>query len=578
MTARPARRHLPLRLRILLLILVASVPLLGVAGVLAWHNSRLILDASMQRAEMRRQAVLSRIQAIAEATGGLLAALPASERAGPDCPAVLQRIVASSAGRTATILSLDGGGRVLCQGGEAADLPPGAGAGWSRLAKTFRGAQLGTALPAGASDTATRFVVPVIQPVRDGAVFAGALVALVPVRVLLQSPAETPGLAWLLERDGKVVPVGDSRRQALPSEPELQHFRAPGTVASARAAGGGIFAYVTLRIAPDTDVLLAQPMTEAEAAVRSMLLRRFAGLVALLMLAAAIVAAGADRLVVSPVTRLSRAVGRWRAGADFSVANSDAMPEELRELAHSFAEATGALRRREIELREATEQQHLLMQEIHHRVKNNLQIIASLLNLQAGRIRQPEARAEFASARDRVRALATLHRHLYAQGDLHTVNMRGFLIELCAQLFQAMGEREGNRIRLDIQASDLQMSSDQAVPMALIVTEAVSNALKYAFPGNRRGRIAIRLAREGEMARLEVEDDGIGIPPGPAETETGRRDGIGLQLIRGFARQLGATLECRQNGGTHYIVKLPLKSDRPSEQAGKTSGQEVTPA
>jgi two-component sensor histidine kinase len=192
-------------------------------------------------------------------------------------------------------------------------------------------------------------------------------------------------------------------------------------------------------------------------------------------------------------------------------------------------------------------------------VKNNLQIIASLLNLQANRIRQPEARAEFASARDRVRALATLHRHLYSEGDLHTLNMRSFLEELCGQLFHAIGEKEGRRIELDIDAPELTMSSDQAVPLALVVTEAVSNAIKYAFPNGRSGRISVRLTEEGGgIAKLVIQDNGIGIPAGRAETETGIRDGLGIQLIRGFARQLGATLEVVEEVGTRYTLLVPL--------------------
>ena len=101
------------------------------------------------------------------------------------------------------------------------------------------------------------------------------------------------------------------------------------------------------------------------------------------------------------------------------------------------------------------------MQEIHHRVKNNLQIVASLLNLQASRLKQPETRAAFQSARDRVRALSTVHRHLYSEGGLHTIDMRAFLVELCDQLFQAFGEPDGGRIQLSIEAQDVQMSSDQ---------------------------------------------------------------------------------------------------------------------
>ena len=202
------------------------------------------------------------------------------------------------------------------------------------------------------------------------------------------------------------------------------------------------------------------------------------------------------------------------------------------------------------------------MQEIHHRVKNNLQIVASLLNLQASRIRLPEAQAEFQSARDRVRALATVHRHLYAHGELHTINMRTFLLELCGQLFQAMGETEGERLALVIEAPELEMSSDQAVPLSLIVTEAVTNAIKYAYPAGRRGTISITLRRVAEGAELEIKDDGIGIPAGRAETAAGTRDGIGIQLINGFARQLGASLEVEQGIGTRYLVRMKLRRER----------------
>ncbi len=252
----------------------------------------------------------------------------------------------------------------------------------------------------------------------------------------------------------------------------------------------------------------------------------------------------------------------WRAGAPFDIRRFHGSHRDLRRLAISFKRATLALERQQSRLRAAAVAQELSMQEIHHRVKNNLQIVASLLNLQASRIRLPEARAEFQSARDRVRALATLHRHLYAHGEVHTIDMREFLAELCGQLFQAMGETPGKRLHLHIDAPELMMSSDQAVPLALIVTEAVSNAVKYAFPAGRSGNVWIRLSSTGETAELDVRDDGIGIPAGRVETEAGTRDGIGLQLIRGFSKQLGATLDVREGAGTQYIVKLPLRKDR----------------
>ena len=271
--------------------------------------------------------------------------------------------------------------------------------------------------------------------------------------------------------------------------------------------------------------------------------------------------------VVRPHDRLARAIDRWQVGAPFDM-TPERLPVELGSLVAAVLRGTARLTEREAALRAATVQQELLMQEIHHRVKNNLQIVASLLNLQASRIKVPAARAEFQSARDRVRALATVHRHLYAHGELHTINLRAFLAELCGQLFSAFGEVPGVRIALHIDAPELQMSSDQAVPLALIVTETVSNAVKYAFPDGRRGNVTVKLTADDETAELAVIDDGVGLEAGQAASGDGvgegRRDGIGLQLIRGFARQLGGTLSVEDGNGTRYVIRLPLRRERPA--------------
>ena len=214
------------------------------------------------------------------------------------------------------------------------------------------------------------------------------------------------------------------------------------------------------------------------------------------------------------------------------------------------------------------------MQEIHHRVKNNLQIVASLLNLQASRIKLPEAKAEFQSARDRIRALATLHRHLYAHGELQTINMRRFLTELRGQLFQALGETGGRRIQLESRLPNCRCSSDQVVPLALIVTEAVSNAVKYAFPDGRRGRISVRLVADEETARLVIEDDGIGIPAGQAMTENRHK---GRSRYPAHSRLRAATERARlvveEGQGTRYELRFPLR--RAAHEEDEANNHEV---
>ena len=377
---------------------------------------------------------------------------------------------------------------------------------------------------------------------------------------------------WLL-KDGMVASsLAGTGANALPSAIDLAALRMKdGQLGPAASRSGQSFLYALAELQGGQSLLIAEPV--ADSATTAMAFgRRLTELGLLLTLGVLVGGVGADVTVGHPLKQVATAVGKWRAGGRFDPGPIGRAPSEVTELVISFSEATAALGQREQQLRDATAQQELLMQEIHHRVKNNLQVVASLLNLQASRIRQPAARAEFHAARDRIRALATLHRHLYAHGELHTINMRGFLEELCQQLMQAMGETPGGgRMALTIEAPELQISSDQAVPMALLVTEAVSNAVKYAFPGGRSGHIAVRLELTHDdtgrpRARLTIDDDGVGIPAGRAETDSGVRDGLGLQLIRGFARQLGATLNVTEKAGTHYVVEMALHRERSADE------------
>nr|WP_281417435.1 sensor histidine kinase [Plastoroseomonas hellenica] len=194
------------------------------------------------------------------------------------------------------------------------------------------------------------------------------------------------------------------------------------------------------------------------------------------------------------------------------------------------------------------------MAEIHHRVKNNLQIVASLLSMQAGRLSEPRAVAEFGMARDRVQALATLHRHLYLHQSFERIALRPFLEELCRQLSDAMGTQGEEIFHIEIDADDIEIGSDQAISLALLVTEAVSNAMRHAFPEGEGGTISVALQREGDRAELRIADDGAGMMPAEEPPQ-----GLGLRLINGFAQHLGGEVDIRQNHGTEIRVRFPLE-------------------
>jgi two-component sensor histidine kinase len=557
------------RLRLAALVLVAAIPLLMLSGTIAWQNYQLALDVSRQTVIRMRESAIARHAAAIDGAQQMMQSLAQSaDLFSPTiglCQKGLKEVIAVQAARYSNIAVYDRAGQWHCG---ALQPPPGfdfVGAAQKNQDLFRITRQTGTfALgPPRTSKLIRGPIIPAAYPVIQAGQVQGYILA--GLRVDWFNGTENgsaPELAavWIASPTGELIQLADSGATDLPAPDTLAELlQAPREdIIMASSTGGAPYAYASAKVAGNFHLLVAYPATADQAEARLILAKRAAQLAILLALGLAAVAVGTHRALVHPLGQLGRAVEYWRAGGTFDPHALRTPPIEVRDLALSFAEATRSLAEQSEKLRVATEKQDLLIREIHHRVKNNLQIVASLLNLQASRIRQPEARAEFASARDRVRALATLHRHLYSEGELSSINMRSFLKELCGQLFDAMGERLGGRIGLTIEAAELELSSDQAVPLSLIVTEAVSNALKYAFPGGRAGHVAIFLSAAEGMATIVIQDDGVGIPAGRAETETGTRDGLGIQLIRGFAKQLGATLDVHEGGGTTYRVTFPL--------------------
>jgi two-component sensor histidine kinase len=556
-----------IRLRLALIVLIAAIPLLMLSATIAWQNYKLALSVTAQTASRLRESAAARhIAAVAGAQQMMQALSQVAELSGGDnalCHERLANVLSLQASHYSNLAVVNADGTLRCSAremGNAAGLARNvlSNAKLLALARARRSFVLGPVRPSAFTGLQ---VIPAAYPVLHDGAFAGMIYAGLrvdwfsdPIGALIP---KLPAL-WIVDRDGGVTQIIGIGAVGLPAQAVLQRLESVPSVLDAVSTGGKPYSYASQPLGDDFTLVVAYPASMDRQAAHDVLLHRVVQLGVLLLLGLAAVAFGVHVALCKPLTELGRAVGAWRATGQFDASTLGDPPTEVRELAASFAAATTALAEHEQRLKVSMEQQDLLMREIHHRVKNNLQIVASLLNLQASRIRGPEARAEFASARDRVRALATLHRHLYAQGEVHTINMPVFLTELCGQLFQAMGEIEGKRITLTIEASPLQMSSDQAVPLSLIVTEAVSNALKYAFPGGRTGRVRVSLHADGDMAELVVEDDGVGIPAGRSESETGPRDGIGITLIRGFARQLAGDLTVEEDRGTRYTLRIKM--------------------
>ena len=566
----------PIRTRLALIVLIAAVPLLMLSATIALQNYRLALDVTSQTAVRLREAAVARhVAAIGGAQQMMQALSQVAELSSGDLAACHERLASVlmlQTARYSNIAAGDGSGTIVCSALAVSDRTAldRANAANSPL---FAAARARGDLALGViqrSQLTGLDIIPAVYPILRGQQTVGFVYAGLRIDWFRQTaamPASEMRALWITDPTGRVVQVSGTNALGLPSPGLVTRLEHASVVADARSADGVPYAYASAQLSDGYSLIAAYPARVGQAAATELLIRRLGQLGLLLLLGQAAVAVGTHLALVEPLTQLSRSVAEWRTGGVFQPNLTSDPPAEIRDLAASFSEATDSLRQHAIRQVAAVEKQELLMKEIHHRVKNNLQIVASLLNLQAARIRQPEARAEFASARDRVRALATLHRHLYLQGEVHTIDMPAFLKELCGQIFDAMGETAGKRISLRIEASPLQMNSDQAVPLSLIVTEAVSNAVKYAFPMGRTGAVSVRLTGADGSADLVVEDDGVGIPAGRTETETGTRDGLGITLIRGFVRQLGGTLVVEEKAGTRYVVTIPLSPPLDVQQA-----------
>lgn len=558
----------PVRNRLLALMLVAAVPVVGVAGSNAFTAYETARNAPLRTAQLLTEGSVARHLATIEGAQQLLTALSrtvAIRQASPEeCDRVLRDVLALAQERYTNIWVMEADGRLRCGA-----LPLQRWQDYSHLA-WFQEAQRRREFVLSAFMTGVitgRPVITASYPVFDGD-GVGRVVAvglrqdyLVRRDSSVGEDGDQPPAVWLMDEMGRLASTALS--DTLPSEADLVRLGTGRNVAlHAISRGGQPFAYAATTLADDVRLIVAYPATRDLQLARSVLQQRIAELFFFLLACLGAVMFGLDRSVVLPMRRMAGAVDAWRQGKGFAPGTLAGVPDEVRNLAESFAEATATLTLRERELREAVAHRETLLLEVNHRVKNNLQVVASLLNLQAARLRNTEARSAFATARDRVRALSTLHRHLYTQAEATRIELKAFLTELAETLFTTMGEVPGERIKLEIEAPTLLLGSDQAVPLTLLATEALSNALKFAFPDGRRGTIWLDLEVEDgpdleRTARLRVCDDGVGMGNAKADLDS---TGLGSQLIGAFARQVGGVLEVtdRAGGGTVVSVRFPL--------------------
>lgn len=208
-----------------------------------------------------------------------------------------------------------------------------------------------------------------------------------------------------------------------------------------------------------------------------------------------------------------------------------------------------AKRQLETELRE----KETLLREVHHRVKNNLQIISSLLHFQAKKAQKEQELAVFRDGQDRLRAMILVHEKLYRSADLHRISLGDYIHALAAQLHRSFRDA-AEPVELRVEAEEIHVPVEIALPCGMIATELVTNVFKYAYPAGESGAVLVRIVRRKSSFVLSVADTGIGLPP---DLDLAHATSFGLQLVANLTAQLSATLTRVPGRGTEMCLEVP---------------------
>ncbi len=394
-----------------------------------------------------------------------------------------------------------------------------------------------------------------LLPIHDAAGrFDGTLNVAIDVRwlnnVLKSSQLPSGSVMAIFDRTGSMIASTNaevSRNVFARRKPE----DGEAVVRTAKDQNGMAWTYATAALlGPNVYVGFAMPDTRLFGETRWRASIDILLPVAMILLTWAAIWVVTERQLTRWIIYLRRVSATYRSGHYLLRPAMDDAPNELKLLGDALSEMAGAIHERDRSLREAIAQKSLLIKEIHHRVKNNLQVVMSLLSLQAKRLKDPVAQEALRDTSTRINALALVHRILYEIDDEITVDMQKLLEQLVEQTSEGFGG-EDRVVRITADIAQRSVPSDMAVTLSLFAVEAITNAFKHAFPAGRDGNIRVVLEAVGNgRLRFAIEDDGVGFDDAEAPSS------IGSRLIRTFGQQIGGVTEVRSVAGEGTTVEI----------------------
>jgi two-component sensor histidine kinase len=202
-------------------------------------------------------------------------------------------------------------------------------------------------------------------------------------------------------------------------------------------------------------------------------------------------------------------------------------------------------------------EKEVLLKEIHHRVKNNLQVISSILNLQSNYVRDINTISILKECQSRIKSMAFIHELLYQNKDFNKIDFSEYVLVLAKNLIHSFGALD-NRIKYKFEIDPVLLSLDTSIPCGLIVNELLTNALKYAFPNNKGGFIFVSLKRDSVGVKLTIKDNGVGLPPGLDYQNT---ESLGLQLVNTLVEQVSGSIEVFSSEDKGTAFSIVIKSE-----------------